>query len=206
MWTIPCTLLFLSGSIINLGRGYMQMATGKRWIIFTWSHFLWEWQWHSMGLLAVMGSFAGYECRMNTPTRSLSLSLAFFLFLYDLLPFRPVSLWPPVFHFFPHSCPTLFPHFVCFISVLVPLYFSLAPPNFFHSGPHPRRFERGHGPCLAYVDFHFLKNLSHADVHGETSLCSPFHVVSCVRKVDSMEVQSPPFTVAQQKYCYYLQK
>lgn len=34
------------------------------------------------------------------------------------------------------------------------------------------------------MDFHFPKNLSHAGVHGETSLRSPLHVVSCVGEVD----------------------
>lgn len=119
-------------------------------------------------------------------TLSLSLTLSFSFFPCDLLPLSPsLSMTPCVALFFfiplPHCFPILSVSYLHFIS-LGPHPFT--PPKLFPFWPSPWRFERGHGPCLAYVDFHFPKNLSHAGVHGETSLRSPLHVVSCVGEVD----------------------
>lgn len=142
-WTIPCILLVLSGSIINLGRGDMQRSTGKRWIIFTWSHFLWEWQWHSMGPLAVMGSFAGYECRMDTPTHSLSLFLSLSLWPPPLSP--SFSTTPCVLLFSPFLSHTVSPFclfHICSHSSL----FRCAPPTFSTLAPIPGGLKGVMGP------------------------------------------------------------
>lgn len=162
-----------------------------------------------VGMAVTLNGAAGCHgklCRVwMSSGHSYTLSLSHSFFLCDLLPLLlSLSMTPCVPLFFiplPHCFPILSVSYLfslLFISLCLPKRSPLWPP--------PWRFERGHGPCLAYVDFHFLKNLSHADVHGETSLRSSCYVVSCVRKVDFLDVHSATFTVAQQEYCYNLQK